>query len=394
MPADQNSFAGRVLIIDDDPIAAGAAAHQLASRGFEVGRAGSASEGLSAAKSCTPDIILMDIEMPGMGGIEACETFRRTPGLERIPIMFFSSGAKEQFIARGFRAGARDYLEKPFSSAELLARVTNLAGIARYEKMLRDVAHDLRLRNETLSHELEAARRMQWSLLPASLAPHPSLRCAVFYEPMTGVGGDLYDASQGTNGWVRLLAADVSGHGVFAALLAAFFRMGYQVYSEQEHGPAGVLQSVHRELCRSLENGAYVTAILAWLNPDTGVLRYASAGHVPALVRRVATGAIEELPATGLMIGLIEECDIGEKEIILAPGDALIMITDGIPEALGPEDEMYGIGRVQRLLQGHPAAGPAELLQQLRMDLEQFQTGGFPEDDLTALAVEWRGRTP
>ncbi len=394
MSAHSCTFAGRVLIIDDDPVAARAAAHLLASRGYEVGRADSAVEGLSAARSRVPDVVLMDIEMPGIGGIEACETFRRTPGLERIPIMFFSTGAKEQFITLGFQAGAQDYLEKPFSKAELLARVANLAAMARNENTLRDVARDLRLRNETLSHELDAARRMQWSLLPSDLIEHPSLSCAVYYEPMVGVGGDLYDASIGSDGWIRLLVADVSGHGVFAALLAAFFRMGYQVYSERETGPAGVLQSVHRELFRSLENGAYVTAFVAWLHPGTGRLRYASAGHVPALIRRAGGGTIDRLPASGPMIGLIEECEIEEGEIHLSPEDVLIMISDGITEALGPAEEMYGLERLEQVARYYSLAGPSELLQQLRMDLEGFQASRFPEDDLTAMAVEWRGRTP
>lgn len=382
--------AGRVLIIDDDPVAARAAAGLLAARGYEVAQAPDASAGLSAARSGAPDVILLDIDMPGIGGIEACETIRRTPGLERIPIMFFSSGAKEHFIARGFEAGARDYLEKPFSKTELLARVANLAAMARNENMLRDVAHDLRLHNETLTREVETARRMQWSLLPVDLAEHPLLRCAVFYEPMVGVGGDLYDASCGPDGWIRLLVADVSGHGVFAALLAAFFRMGYQVYSDREAGPAAVLGAVHRELCRSLENGAYVTAIVAWLHPGTGRLRYASAGHVPAIVRRAAGGTIDRLPATGPMIGLIDDCEIGEKEIKLSPEDTLIMTTDGILEALDPAEEMYGLDRLEQLARYYSLASPGELLQHLRIDLEQFQADRVPDDDLTALAVELR----
>jgi phosphoserine phosphatase RsbU/P len=240
-----------------------------------------------------------------------------------------------------------------------------------------------------LGLELEAARRVQSALLPTTLTPHPSLRSAVLYEPMVGVGGDLYDVSLGTDGVVRLLVADVSGHGVFAALLAAFFKMGYQVYSDRESGPAAVLGAVHRELCRSLDSGHFVTALAAWLDPTTGRLRYSSGGHAPALLRHTATGQIERLLPTGPIIGIIEESRFGEAEALLAPGDGLLLLTDGIIEASSGAGEPYGLRRVETVVRRNPPGQPGELLQNLRIDLEEHQETMLLDDDYTALAVEW-----
>jgi serine phosphatase RsbU (regulator of sigma subunit) len=383
---------GMVLVIDDDPVVSRVAAALLRRHGYCVECCPDAAGGIERAREHPPDVILLDIDMPGLGGMDACRILRQSPGLARVPVMFFSAGAKEQFIEQGFRAGASDYLEKPFTEAELLARVANLTRMARYEQSLRDTMAELRSKSELLSNELEAARSAQWAMLPVSLTPHPSLRSAVLYEPVVGVGGDLYDLELAADGSIRLMVADVSGHGVFAALLAAFFKMGYQVYSQREGGPAAVLQSIHREMCRSFDTGLFVTALVAWLDPETGRLRYASAGHAPGLWRRTAIPQMERLLPTGPVVGLIEESRFEEKEIRLEQTDGLILLTDGILEALNPSDQPYGLHRVELLTTSKPRAIPAELLQNLRIDLDAFQGTVLPDDDLTALVVEWYPR--
>ncbi len=381
---------GWILIVDDDPVSTLVARRLLEGHGYVVDSCTTAPAGLERAQAApTPDVVLFDIEMPDMDGIEACRRLRAMEGLNGIPVMLCSARAKEQFLTEGLRAGANDYLEKPYSGMELVARVENLARMARYQQSLRDTLEQVRRNNEMLGLELEAARRVQGALLPITLTPHVSLRSAVLYEPMVGVGGDLYDVSLSAAGTVRLLVADVSGHGVFAALLAAFFKMGYQVYSDRESGPAAVLAAVHRELCRSLEPGHFVTALSAWLDPVTGRLRYASAGHAPALLRHAGTGRIERLLPTGPILGIMEESEFGEAEARLEPEDALLLLTDGIMEATSGEGEPFGLKRVETTLRRQPPGHPAEMLQNLRIDLEEHQANMPPDDDFTALAVEW-----
>jgi serine phosphatase RsbU (regulator of sigma subunit) len=381
---------GWILVVDDDPVSTLIARRCLERHGFVVDSRPDAVSGLERLQgSPTPDVVLFDIEMPGMDGIEACRRLRAMEGLSGVPAMLCSARAKEQFLAEGFRAGANDYLEKPYSEMELVARVENLARMARYQQSLRDTLEQVRRNNEMLGLEMEAARRVQGALLPITLTPHPSLHSAVLYEPMVGVGGDLYDVSLAADGMVRLLVADVSGHGVFAALLAAFFKMGYQVYSDRETGPAAVLSAVHRELCRSLDSGHFVTALVAWLDPVTGRLRYSSGGHAPALLRHTATGRIERLLPTGPIIGIMEESRFGEADTLLAPGDGLLLLTDGIIEASSVAGEPYGLKRVETVVRRNPPGQPGEMLQNLRIDLENHQETMLLDDDYTALAVEW-----
>jgi serine phosphatase RsbU (regulator of sigma subunit) len=381
---------GWILIVDDDPVSTLIARRILEGHGYVVDCRPDALSGLERAQgSPTPDVVLFDIEMPGMDGIEACRRLRALEGLDGVPAMLCSAQAKEQFLAEGLNAGANDYLEKPYSEVELVARVENLARMARYQQSLRDTLEQVRRNNEMLGLELEAARRVQGALLPTTLTPHPSLRSAVLYEPMVGVGGDFYDVSLSADGMVRLLVADVSGHGVFAALLAAFFKMGYQVYSDRESGPAAVLSAVHHELCRSLDSGHFVTALAAWLDPVTGRLRYASAGHAPALLRHTSAGRIERLLPTGPILGIMEESRFGEAEALLAPGDGLLLLTDGIIEASSGAGEPYGLKRVETVVRRNPPGQPGEMLQNLRIDLENHQETMILDDDYTALAVEW-----
>jgi len=379
-----------VLLIDDDPVVARVVERLLSRHGFAAtwcvdGAAGAAR----LQEAPLPDVVLLDIELPEQSGIDICRNLRRDARFAHLPIMICSGSAKEQFIRLGLEAGANDYLEKPFTEAELVARVDNLARMARSSRELQETLEELQRRNETLAFELDAARQVQGALLPVSLAPHPSLRAAVFYEPMIGVGGDFYDLGCGPDGEVRLVVADVSGHGVFAALLAAFFKMGYQVYADREAGPAAVLAAIHREFCRAVDTGHFVTALAVWLDPVTGRLRYASAGHAPALLRRAAADRVERLLPTGPVLGILEGSSFGEQETAIEPGDGLLLMTDGILEALGPSGEAFGLTRVERIARRNPSGRPAELLQNLRIDLEEFQAGAPPEDDFTVLAVEW-----
>jgi two-component system, sensor histidine kinase ChiS len=381
---------GWVLIVDDDPVSTLIARRILENHGFVVDCRSDALSGLERAQgSPTPDVVLFDIEMPGMDGIEACRRLRSLEGLAGVPVMLCSARAKEQFLTEGLRAGANDYLEKPYSEMELVARVENLARMARYQQSLRDTLEQVRRNNEMLGLELEAARRVQGALLPITLTPHASLRSAVLYEPMVGVGGDLYDVTLAADGTVRLLVADVSGHGVFAALLAAFFKMGYQVYSDRESGPGAVLNAVHRELCRSLDSGHFVTALAAWFDPVTGRLRYSSGGHAPALLRHTSAGRIERLLPTGPVLGIMEESRFGEAEAMLAPEDGLLLLTDGIMEASSGVGEPFGLKRIENTLRRHAAGHPGEMLQNLRIEVENHQESMPLDDDYTALAVEW-----
>ncbi len=380
---------GRVLLVDDDPVVVRLVQAFLHRHGYQVAARNEAEAGMACAAEFAPDVILLDIEMPGLDGIECCRRLQRQENLSRIPVMFFSARAKEQFIAQGFSAGAHDYLQKPFTEAELVARVANLTRMARYEQSLRDAAHELREKNELLFQELNAARRVQWALLPASLAPHPAVRSAVFYEPVAAVGGDLYDLELGKDGALRFVVADVSGHGVMAALLASFFKMGYQVYSSRESGPGEVLQSINRELCRALNPDHFITALTGWIDPGSGALRYASGGHVPGLLLRTRTAQVERLNPTGGLLGIDEDSRYEEAEAQLAPGDGLFLLTDGIIETESPAQEPFGLQRVETLLGRSTRAGPDEILQALRIELDAFQDTTAVEDDLTTLALFW-----
>jgi serine phosphatase RsbU (regulator of sigma subunit) len=203
---------------------------------------------------------------------------------------------------------------------------------------------------------------------------------------MQQVGGDFYDVELVDETTVFAIVADVSGHGVPAALVATMVKMG--VVSQREHmrSPARVLANLNQMLCGQFD-GAFVTAVCATIDASTGVLTYASAGHpAPLLVR--ADGRIEALEGSGLLLTFLPSAEYADTEVTIASGDRLVLYSDGITEAEGPGGEFFEGKRLDDWLIAHRSLGAQALVDQLVLDLGAWtgQVDAF-EDDVTVVAV-------
>lgn len=254
------------------------------------------------------------------------------------------------------------------------------------QRLLQTVASqeaELRVRNSLIEKDLDLARNIHVRLLPEKLPSISGLEFAALYVPLDKVGGDLYDVRQDGR-FVELMVADVSGHGVSSAFLAAIFRMSMERLDRRH--PGACLAAVNEVLVSRSFRGFFLTALLGIFDREENTFRFASAGHPsPLLVRN---GELSEIKAGGKPIGIISRLEYAETTVDLVPGDRLYLYTDGIVEYRAVDGGLFGEEEFFRLLRentGHPISDiPAILMNQLRT----FGANQSAEDDITMVAME------
>lgn len=212
------------------------------------------------------------------------------------------------------------------------------------------VRHTIRaqVRVSEVDGELAAARQIQMSILPKSPPAIRGLDFGAVYAPASEVAGDFYDFAAIDGDRIGILVADVSGHGVPAALVASMLKVALAGYSELAAQPARLLAEFNRFFCGKLER-QFITASYAVIRATTGDVTLASAGHPPPLIVR-GNRTIEEIAADGVVLGRFASARFGERSSRLASADAIVMYTDGVPEALNARNEMWGEERFRESL--------------------------------------------
>jgi serine phosphatase RsbU (regulator of sigma subunit)/predicted ester cyclase len=257
------------------------------------------------------------------------------------------------------------------------------AGTGRSELLGQRLEQEIRER-ERVEQELRVARSIQQASLPEEVPTLAGWQITPFYRPAREVGGDFYDFHLLSEGRLGLVVGDATGKGVPAALVMSttcgMLRLAAQSYSS----PGVMLQRVNEALCPNIPANMFVTCFYAVLDPESGLFRYANAGHdLPYLHH---DGDAKELRARGMPLGLITGMSYEEKEVTLEVGDSALLYTDGLVEAHDPQREMFGFPRLQALVSEH---GEEESLEEaLLEELYSFVGEGWEqEDDITLLAL-------
>ena len=243
---------------------------------------------------------------------------------------------------------------------------------------------------DQLDAQLRLAREVQVGLLPRATSGLPGWEIAGLCRPSLELGGDLYDEFALDGGRRGLVVGDVAGKGVPAALIMATFRALLRarrgVVEGGERGPAATVAAVSRLLRESAPARAFVTCCYAELEPETGWLVYASCGHPPALIAR-RDGRVDEFENCGPALGIFESESFVERRALLAPGDRLLLYSDGLTEAADPTGEPFGLGRVRASFTDPRAASAHGLAGELARRVLDFAAAPNLTDDLTLLVV-------
>jgi len=237
--------------------------------------------------------------------------------------------------------------------------------------------------------QMAKARAIQKDLLPVDVLI-PQVQYSCLFEPADEVGGDYYDILQLKDGSWLFCLADVSGHGVPAAMTAAIVKSLLIEAARQRTSPPGILKYINRGLLDISPNGNFVTMVLARYVPDSRTLQFTSAGHETGFLRR-ACGTIQELDSTGLIIGVARDADWDVREFHLGDSERLVLTTDGVTETFGPDQSLFGRNRVADLLKrfSEESDSVKGFAERLHTAVIEFRNGERQQDDVTILAVEF-----
>jgi sigma-B regulation protein RsbU (phosphoserine phosphatase) len=395
-----------VLIVDDEPaITTSLRSFFALETHYEVHAFQSPLAALDALPRINPDIVISDFLMAEMDGIRFLGRVREFNS--DIPLILLTGYAdKENAIRAINEIGLYHYLEKPWDNDALKLIVQNglrqqslgralRAQIDELDAVLSRLT-SLQARDELMRDELEMARRIQESLLPSSPPKMPGLRVESHYLPLIEVGGDFYDFHSSRDGRLDLLIADVSGHGIQAALITAMVKAVFRECATGDLTPAATLSHLSSRLGDLLPIGRFVTGIAASVELPGRELRIANAGHPPPYLLSSRRRRLEPLAGSSLPIGILPRetaPPYTDLELVAEPGDRLFLYTDGLADVSSPSGERFGdqemVDILERAATGNPGGGPgADPLGELVLGAaRKFAAGEVPEDDINIVTI-------
>jgi len=256
---------------------------------------------------------------------------------------------------------------------------------------LEDAGHLRRADLEALLQDLDAGAKYQQALLPQGSPSLPGYDFATYYRPARTVSGDFYDLRELAGGKLGLVIADASGKSIPAALVAMMAHLLFRVQPEPEAPPARVLANVNRLLLGNIRRGTFVSALYGWLDPASHELTLANAGHLPAVVwhsrAKVATTHRPPGPVLGVLAPDPYESAVQEERVSLEPGDRILLMTDGVNEAMAPGQREFGMEHLRKHLKGESDAPSAAFLRGITDRIELHRGGGDQSDDITIVTA-------
>ena len=371
----------RILVVDDEPGMLRAVDRVLSKDHHVVGTRLS-RDALSMAGEFHPELAIVDIRMPDLDGFELMAQLKaRFSGIDVI-LMTGSVDDLDDKLVRAIRSPAFYFIQKPFDREVLRTLVERCL-----ELRWRREEHRLNLKR--LETEMAEARAFQQSLLPNRETIVNGVAVCCRYTPSSALGGDLYDYAAST-GRTALLIADVSGHGVSAAMLTGIVKSAFHASHVDGFEPIAVVQRVSMGLA-AFSPDRFVTMVAALISPEERQLRYVSAGH-PAVALWGKTRKPLWLHSTGPLLSPVLTASTWEAPVVpIHEGDHLLLYTDGISDALADDH-----GRAERRFTSiidRASEGGAPLLDTILADVHEQLAGRPQPDDLTLLTARVLGPT-
>lgn len=380
----------RVLLVDDSSTMRRMVSTLLGDQGYEVKTAVDGNDGLvKAREEPVPELILTDYEMPELDGPGFCRALKSDKDLCQIPVLMLTTLGETKSKVEGLDAGADDYIQKPKSPGDIEELFARIRAHFRLADMGRELAEQNRMIQAALKKfqfELDLARKVQRGLMPRPPRPRGVLKVAVKYTPANQLGGDVYDFYRLEQNRLGVLVADVSGHGVNSAMLSGMVKALAAGLSIAVLEPGELLAGLDVSLEQYFPEGYFCTGFYLIADEETGLIRFAGVGHPPAIiVGPEGTRNLDSNPGL-LGVGMVDGT-AGSADRI-APGESLIIYTDGLPDAMDPSDVLFGEERLKAVLRSYHGADAATILDQVEQAVAKHTYPGSAADDINMVVLQ------
>jgi sigma-B regulation protein RsbU (phosphoserine phosphatase) len=367
-----------VLVADDQPDVLQALRLLFSDAGFSGEFVTSPAAVIDRLTPGAYELLLMDLNYArdttsGREGLELLAHVRRVD--EELPVVVMTGWGTIETAVEAMRRGARSFVQKPWDNDALVDVVT---------REIRE-ADAARRRDTQHQRDEREARLIQRALLPAPRRQAGPFVVSAGWQPAGGFGGDCYDILPSDDGTLALTIADIAGKGLPAALLMSTLQASVRAFAVDAADPNRICTTVNRLLCRTMPSGRFATFACVHLDPASSTLRYALAGHNPPLLLR-ASGERLRLDRGGTVLGVFEDALYDCASVPIAPGDMIVLFTDGIVEATNPAGEEYGDDRLCAIVERMSRRSPDETVDAVFSDVEAFARDGL-QDDATVVVV-------
>ena len=355
---------------------------------------------LHALEASDAPVLICDVNMPGIDGMDLTRMVRQRDFGRYIYVLMVTGLDQNADRMRGFEAGADDFMTKPIDAAVLVARLRSAERLIQYEQDLQAKNRRLEEANRLIRDDLDAAASAQRSLLPAPDVRLSQCRFSSLFVPSSSVSGDVFGHFELTSRRLGFYAADVSGHGVRAALSAV--ALGYMVSAEffqnmalskegNELRPERVAEVLDRRFSGITADDSYFTMFVGAIDEDNDRLAFCQAGYPSPLLIR-AGGACEWIGEGGMPVAMLPGAQYERSEVALYPGDRLVIYSDGIPEAPNAAGELFGSERLADLM-CRCGIAPATAFAELTQELANFTGRSSPPDDVSLIIIHREAQT-
>lgn len=369
-----------VLIVDDNPTNIDLLVNTL-KNDYRLSVAKNGPKALDYAERYLPDLILLDIMMPGMNGYDVCTRLKSTSQTKDIPVIFITAMSETEHKTRGFEVGAVDYITKPFHAAEVKARVRTHLSLKKARK-----------------HEIYIASKIQKALL---LGQPPRdidrIKVAQLTIPSQQVDGDFYDFFKVGNKCFDLVVGDVMGKGIPAALLGAgvkshFLRVLNELGltdKEKFPEPEKIVSSVHSGMIDHLNDlETFVTLCYARFDLEKYLVTYVDCGHMRTIHFQDSLNTYNLLQGDNMPIGFPGQETFSQISVPFNPGDLFVFYSDGLTETKNRDNNLYGEKRLVDLVNRNARIEPEKIISNIREDIVAFSESETFHDDITCVIVK------
>jgi phosphoserine phosphatase RsbU/P len=391
----QGTFTARILVADDQPDILEALRLFLKTHGYVIETANSPASVLRALESNQYDLVLMDLNYArdttsGREGLDLLSALQRIDSAP--PVVAMTGWATVGLAVEAMQHGVRDFVEKPWANDRLLEIVRTQVDRGRQERTSRSeqrLAAELREKHDQVVNrqagEIDQARSVQIGLLPREIPQFPGIEISGAWQPAREMSGDYFDVLKLDDHRFAFCIADVAGKGVAAALLMSNLQATVRGLAAPESVPGDLCTRANGFVCRNVGAESFITFFFGIYDARSRRAQYSNAGHNPPMLLR-SDGGCERLTEGGALLGVLPDETYATADVQFAPGDRLVLFTDGVTEAVDGEGTEFGEERLLEILSGCRSRSGREIQEEVLRAVKEFSAREL-QDDATLLVL-------